>query len=155
MRTTEPQISHFPCQTWTQRRCLTCPEWWHVYCREELRVSRPAKPRPLRARHCGRWRVERLCAPWLETFSGQNQPMGALLRPHSGRESPWRWWQKQKELIVIGQRSMTSAGFVSALFCSAGSGTDQSQDNLDNLLPPPGLMGNDVSFLCFVLFFCF
>lgn len=35
------------------------------------------------------------------------------------------------------------------LFCSAVSGIDQSRDNLDNLLPPPGLMGNEVSFSFF------
>lgn len=46
-----------------------------------------------------------------------------------------------EEVIVIGQSSMTSA-----LFCSAASGIDQSRDNHVNLLPPPGLMGNDVSF---------
>jgi len=49
------------------------------------------------------------------------------------------------ELIVIGQRSVTSER-------SAVSGIDQSQDNLRDLLPPPGLLGNDVSlFHCFIL----
>lgn len=50
IRTTEPQISHFPRQTWTQHWCLTCPEWWRVYCWEELRVSGPAQTPPTQSK---------------------------------------------------------------------------------------------------------
>lgn len=51
---------------WTQPRHSE----WHVHCRDE------PKPRPYKARHCGRWRVERLCL------------RSATLRPFHWRSEP-------------------------------------------------------------------
>lgn len=51
-----------------------------------------------------------------------------LLR--SRRELPRWWWQKHKNWLWLAGGAWHQQDFLSALFCSAVSGIDQSQDNL-------------------------
>lgn len=112
-----------PTSTWTQRqRDLSALNDDAFTVRRSWEMAALPEPRPCRARHCGRWRVERLCVLRdFKTFffffltKGQNQPMGALLlatQPiREGVATMMMMMTKTRELIVIGQRSMTSAEF--------------------------------------------
>lgn len=84
-----------------------------------------------------------LCSVTLRDLftKGQNQPMGALPPSQGGSR---RDDDDDKYWIDCDWPEKHDISRILFLLCSAVSGIDQSRDNLDNLLPPPGLMGNRV-----------
>lgn len=131
-----------------------CLEWWCVYCRGGWwELAAQPKPRPHGARHCGRGRVERLRSVTLWPFHGRSESTNGSAPSCSTAG----WWQKHQNWLWLARGAWHQQDLLSAfvLLCCLWNRPITGQS--DNLLPPPGLMGNDVSFLfCFfILFFIF
>lgn len=91
-----PQVSNFPRQTWRQHQGFTSAE----------------TPPAYRAKHCGRWRVERVRRsvterPFSFKRQGTNQ-WERSLRPlaRSARELPWRWWQIHGKWLWLAREAL-------------------------------------------------